>query len=94
MDEGQPFVKNLYKLLRIYEKMHMNTHPHTFVQQNVPCVFGTVPELGGMPADSLMGDADKISKQKVTSEANTDMPCALMLWAFKMGSRLNTGEAG
>lgn len=47
-----------------------------------------------MPADSLMGDADKISKQKVTSEANTDMPCALMLWAFKMGSRLNTGEAG
>lgn len=29
-----------------------------------------------------MGDADKISKQKMTSEADMDMPCALILQAF------------
>lgn len=36
----------------------------------------------GCQAESLTGDADKTSKQKMTSEVNMDMPCALILRAF------------
>lgn len=72
--------------------MHMRTRPYTFVQQNVPCVFGTVPELGGMPPDSLMGDRGKISKQKAPYEAHVDMPCASILWAFGIAVKRKRGR--
>lgn len=55
----------------------VHTHAHSFSEM---CPWSSF--CAGCQADSLRREADETSKQKMMSEANTDMSCALILQTF------------